>query len=186
MFPDPQNSLSRKVCQKRDSGCRMKRVAVVRATARGGEIMRVLADNADAKLLRRLRVIPRRLRAIASLVDRDRCPPVVRALWPVRFSTRHLMILVAVVGVFLGVLRLWLDVSYRLQKAAFHADMAALHRGRRPANMAFPAFARLMAAMPRRPQLAVLHSRMKEKWQDAAAHPWLPVEADPPNLSRTP
>jgi hypothetical protein len=45
---------------------------------------------------------------------------------------------------------------------------------------------RLMAILPRRPEVAVLHSRMSVKWQDAAAHPWLPVEADPPGLSRTP
>jgi hypothetical protein len=98
----------------------------------------------------------------------------------------QLMILVAVAGLFLGALRLWLDVSYRLQKAAFHQKMAALHRGQLPPNMKPAAFVRLMAAMPRRPELAVLHSRMSEKWQDAAAHPWLPVEADPPNLSQTP
>ncbi len=99
---------------------------------------------------------------------------------------RHLMILVAVVGVFLGVLRLWLDVSHRRQKAAFHEEMAALHRGRRPPNMKVAAFRRLMTVMPRHPELAVLHSRMKEKWQDAAAHPWQPVEADPPNLIEHP
>ena len=148
--------------------------------------MRVLVDNANAKLSRRLQVIPLHLRAIASLVDRDRYPVVVRALWPKRFSTRHLMILVAIAGLFLGVLRLWLDVSFRLQKAAFHEKMAALHRGQRPANMKRAAFFRLMAVIPRRPELAVLHSRMREKWQEAAAHPWLPVEADPPNLSQTP
>ena len=40
------------------------------------------------------------------------------------------MFFVAVVGVFLGLLRVELDVWYRLQRATFHADMAAYHRGR--------------------------------------------------------
>jgi hypothetical protein len=148
--------------------------------------MRVPTDNAAVKLSRRLRVIPEQLRAISGLVDPDRYPFVVHPRPRRRFSTRHLMLLIAVVGVFLGVLRVWQDVSYCLQKAAFHEDMAAFHRGRWPTNMNRADAALLLAVMPRRPELAVLHSRMRVKWQSAAAHPWLPVEPDPPRLCLTP
>jgi hypothetical protein len=43
--------------------------------------------------------------------------------------------------------------------------------------------ARLFAGVRRRPELGILHSRLNVKWQNAAAHPWIPVEADPPWLS---
>jgi hypothetical protein len=148
--------------------------------------MRVLADDAAAKLSRRLRAIPDQLRTISGLVDPDRYPPVVHARRSRRFSTRHLMMLIALVGVCLGVARLWQDVLYCSQKAAFHEDMAAFHRGQRPTNMAPSDAALLISVMRRRPDLAVLHSRMKVKWKAAAAHPWLPVEPDPPWLSRRP
>jgi hypothetical protein len=148
--------------------------------------MRVLADNAAAKLSRRLRVIPAQLRAISALVDPDRYPPVFNARHARRVSTRHLMLLIALVAVCLGVARLWLDVSSCRQQAAFHEDMAAFHRGRWPKNMNRSDAARLFAVMRRRPELAVLHSQMREKWQEAAAHPWLPVEPDPAWLARRP
>jgi hypothetical protein len=152
----------------------------------GGEFMSVLADNAAAKLSRRLREIPEQLRAISCLVDPDRYPAVVRALRARRVSTRHLMILVAVVGVCLGVARVCQDVLYCRQQAAFHDDMAAFHRGRWPTNMDPKDAALLVAVMPRRPELAVLHSRMSAKWQEAAGRPWVPVEPDPPRLPRRP
>lgn len=96
------------------------------------------------------------------------------------------MILVAAVGLVLGVLRVWQDVSFCQQKAAFHEDMAAFHRGQWPKNMNQSDAAALIAVVRRRPDLAVLHSRMKVKWEYAAARPWLPVEADLPALTRTP
>jgi hypothetical protein len=142
--------------------------------------MRVLADDAATKLSKRLQVIPEQLRAISSLVDPDRYPPVVHALRVRRLSTRHLMMLIALVAVRLGAARLWEDVLYCRQKAAFHEDMAAFHRGRWPTNMASSDAALLAAVMRRRPELAVLHSRMREKWQEAASRPWISVEPDPP------
>jgi hypothetical protein len=148
--------------------------------------MRVLADNAAAKLSRRMRAIPEQVRAISALVDPDRYPPVAHARRIRRLSTRHLMILVAAVGLFLGVLRVWQDVSFCQQEAAFHEDMAAFHRSQWPKNMNRSDAAALIAGMRRRPDLAVVHSRMKAKWEYAAAHPWFPVEADLPALTRTP
>jgi hypothetical protein len=159
---------------------------VVAATSGGGELMSVLAENATARLSGRLQTIPEKLRAISGLVDRDRYPRVVHALRLRRFSMLHLMVLVAVVAVMLGVLRVWQDRAYCQQKAAFHEDMAAFHRGRWPSNMNRTDAARLLAVTRRRPELAVLHSRMREKWQEAAALPWLAVEPDPPWLSKRP
>ena len=95
------------------------------------------------------------------------------------------MILIAVLAVILAPLRLWLDVSNRFRNAQFHADMAAYHRGLLPANMTSADVARLMAVVRPQTGLAAVHSRLKEKWQYAAAHPWLPVAADPPSVSRT-
>jgi hypothetical protein len=148
--------------------------------------MRALADNAAAKLSRRLRTIPEQVRAISGLVDPDRYPPVVHNLRARRFSIRHLMMLIALVAGFLGVARLWQDIMYRRRKAEFHEDMAAFHRGQWPTNMNRSDAAVLIAVMRRRPELAVLHSRMKAKWREAAACPWLPVKPDPPWLSRRP
>jgi len=145
-----------------------------------------VADDAAAKLSARLRVIPWHLRAIASLASPDRYPPVLRTLSSGRLSIRHLMVPVAVIGVLLGGVRLWQDVSYRLQKIAFHEDMAAYHRGRRPPNMNASDLALLVKVMRRRPEWAVLHSRLRLKWQRASVCPWLPVEADPLYLSQTP
>lgn len=159
---------------------------VVAATSQGGELMSVLAENAAARLSGRLQTIPEKLRAISGLVDPDRYPRVVRALRLRRLSTWHLMILVAVVALFLGVLRVCQDRAYCQQMVAFHEDMAAFHRGRWPTNMNRSDAARLVAVIRRRAELAVLHSRMREKWQTGAAYPWLPVEADPPGLSRRP
>jgi hypothetical protein len=147
--------------------------------------MREIANSAADKLSIRLQMIPRHLRAVASLANLDRYPPVVRALSLGRHSTRHLMILIAVLAVILAPLRLWLDVSNRFRNAEFHADMAAFHRGQRTVNMTPADIARLTLAVRRRPDLAMLHARLTKKWQDAAAHPWLPVEPDPPSLSRT-
>jgi hypothetical protein len=144
---------------------------------RCGEFMRVLEDSAAAKLSRRRRAIPEQVRAISCLVDPDRYPPaVVRGLQTRRCSTRHLMILIALVAVCLGAGRLWQDVSYCLQEAAFHEVMAEFHRGGWPTNMNRNDAVLLIAVTRRRPDLAVLHSRMREKWQEAAAQPWLPVE----------
>lgn len=142
--------------------------------------MSVVANNAAAKLSRRLRAIPEKLHAISDLVDSGPYPPLVRARASRRLSTRHLMILVAVVAVFLSVLRVWHNRSYCLQKAAFHEAMAAFHRGGWPINMNQRDAARLFAGVRRRPELAVHHSRMKVKWQNAAAYPWLRVEDNPP------
>ena len=142
--------------------------------------MSVLADSAAAKLSRRLHAIPEKLRVISGLADTGRYPSWVRPRTSRRFSTRHLMTVIAVVAVFLNVVRVWHNRSYCERMAAFHEAMAAFHRGRWPTNMNPSDAARLFAGVRRRPALAVHHSRMKVKWQNAAAYPWLRVEADPP------
>jgi hypothetical protein len=142
--------------------------------------MSVLADDAAAKLSRRLRAIPEKLRAVSAFADADPYPPIVHGCSYRRCSMRHLMILVAVVAVLISVLRVWHNRSYCQQQAAFHEAIAAFHRGRWPTSMNPSDAARLFAGMRRRPELAILHSRMKVKWHNAAAHPWLRVEADPP------
>jgi hypothetical protein len=164
----------------------MNQVDVVAATPQGGEFMGELVDNSAAKLSKRLRAFPEQLRAIYRLVDAHRDPPDDHVIAPRRLSTRHLMILVAVVAVFLGALREWRDISYCWKRAAYHEDMAIFHRGGRPSHMSPSDFALLVAATPRRPELAMLHSQMREKWQQAAACPWLPVEPDPPRLRQKP
>jgi hypothetical protein len=147
--------------------------------------MGVLVDNSAAKLSKRLRAFPEQLRAIYRLVEAHRDPPDEHRAAR-RLSTWHLMILVAVVALFLGAQRVWRDASYCWEKAAYHEDMAVFHRGGWPTNMSPTDAALLLAAMPRRPELAVLHSRMRVKWQQAAACPWLPVEPDPPRLRQRP
>jgi hypothetical protein len=142
--------------------------------------MSVIADNAAAKLTIRLQAIPEQLRAVSELADADPHPAVVRARSFRRFSTRRLMILVAIAALFLSVARVWHNRLYCQQRAAYHAAMAELHRGRLPANMSSADAARLFAGVRRRPELAIHHSRMKVKWQNAAVNPWLRVEADPP------
>jgi hypothetical protein len=176
---------ARSLCQKAGARCNMKQVEVLAAASQGGESMGDLADNAATKLSRRLRAFPEQLRAIYCLVDEHRDWPEVRAATPRRFSTRHLMIFVAVVAMLLGVQRVYHDISYCWARAAYHEDMALFHRGGWPTHMSRNDAARLLAVMRRRPDLAVVHSQMKEKWQQAAACPWLPVEPDPPGLRPT-
>jgi hypothetical protein len=142
--------------------------------------MSVLADDAVAKFSRRLQAIPEKLRVVAELADAEPYPPVVHGRSYRRYSTRQLMILIAVVAVLLSILRMSHRQSYCQRKAAFHEALAAFHRGQRPTNMNPTAAASLVAGVRRRPELAVFHSRMKVKWQNAAAHPWLRVDDDPP------
>jgi hypothetical protein len=140
-------------------------------------------DNAAAKLSTRLRRIPCHLRAINSLACPDRHAPIVRKHSSGRLSIRHLMILVAVIGVLLGGVRLGQHVSYRRQKTAFHEDMAAFHSGRVPPNMNASDYALLMKVVRRRPEWAVLNARLRDKWQTASVTLWLAVDADPTYLS---
>jgi hypothetical protein len=89
------------------------------------------------------------------------------------------MIIVAVAALFLAAQRVWQDMSHAWRRAAYHEDMAAFHRGGWPTHMSPTDAALLVATTPRRPDLAIIHSRMKEKWQEAAACPWVPVDPDP-------
>ena len=143
--------------------------------------MSVFADTADAKLSRRLRAIPAKLHAIADLADQPgQYAQVVRTRRSRRFSTRQLMILVAVVALFLSVVRGLHNRLYCQRKADFHEAMAEFHRGGWPTKMNRTDAFRLLAGMRRRPALAIHHSRMRVKWQNAADHPWLRVDEDSP------
>ena len=90
------------------------------------------------------------------------------------------MILVAGVALFLSVLRGLHNRFYCQRKADFHEAMAEFHRGGWPTKMNASDAFRLFAGMRRRPALAIHHSRMRVKWQNAADRPWLRVEDDPP------
>jgi hypothetical protein len=68
------------------------------------------------------------------------------------------MMLIALSALCLGGARLWQDILYCRQKAAFHEDMAAFHRGGWPSNMNRSDAALLFAVVRRRPELSVLHS----------------------------
>jgi glutamine amidotransferase-like uncharacterized protein len=73
----------------------MMSVEIVPATGRGGKIMSDSADNADAERSRRLRIVPRHLRTIASLVDHAHCPSVRRG----RRSARAIIMLAIVCAI---------------------------------------------------------------------------------------
>jgi plasmid stabilization system protein ParE len=143
--------------------------------------MSVFADTAAAKLSTRLRAIPEKLRTISDLADHPgQYAQVVRPRRSRRFSTRRLMILIAVVALFLSVLRVLHNRLYCQRQAALHEAMAEFHRGGWPTKMNASDAFRLFAGMRRRPALAIHHSRMRVKWQNAADRPWLRVEDDPP------
>jgi hypothetical protein len=55
-----------------------------------------------------------------------------------------------------------------------------------PTHMSRSDVARLVAVTPRRRDLAMIHSEMQRKWEEAAACPWLPVEPDPPGVRPRP
>jgi hypothetical protein len=92
-------------------------------------------------------------------------------------TTRQLMIVVAVVAVPLG----WVP-----ERRSRFAHLAALHESRQMdwfENYVKPRG--VIGARERKPggfALCCWHGDLKRKFRDAARYPWLPVEADPPEL----
>src|SRR6516162_9075930 len=83
----------------------MKSVAVVAESGRGGEILSDFADNTDAERSRRLRAVPRHMRAIASLVGHAQYPSVRRR----RRSDRAIITLaiICVISALVAAYRSW-------------------------------------------------------------------------------
>jgi hypothetical protein len=99
----------------------------------------------------------------------------------VRFSIRQIMVVVAAVAVIVAVrietarMRLRrLDCQLR---SLDHSIGAARYDGRGVVSCRGPIELPSSVDNPRR---AAHHAAMSRKWADAAEHPWLPVEPDPP------
>ena len=92
-----------------------------------------------------------------------------------RFTVRRLAAVVAIVAVVLGGVRLWrLSGSYR--------EMAELHRRKSEEvvrGMYFDASGESYHREWPSPNKEY-HLLLKAKYENAAAHPWLPVSPDPP------
>jgi hypothetical protein len=93
----------------------------------------------------------------------------------------RMMVAVALAGLAAGAaLRgawyLWLSVKYRAvsEKHAALAKSAPMARGH------FPGPGGVYRDVERSSPEREYHLRLKQKYDQAAAHPWLPVEPDPP------
>jgi hypothetical protein len=71
----------------------------------------------------------------------------------------------------------WQRSWYRLGQAHWHDYQAGIHG--RPYRLPPPP-PPPGSGFRQRPEVAAYHVRMREKWEQAADHPWLPVEPDPP------
>jgi hypothetical protein len=72
----------------------------------------------------------------------------------------------------------WQRTSYRLAQADWHDNQVAIHGG--PSRLPLAPLPPGAGLRQKRPALAAYHLRMRQKWERAAAHPWLSVEPDPP------
>jgi hypothetical protein len=88
------------------------------------------------------------------------------------------MVAVAVTALAMGIA----VIAWRrslLQRLAAHHDTEA--RSIRPSvNGDFMPFGVTIQVSPEAAALADYHERLAEKYREAARHPWLPVEPDPP------
>jgi hypothetical protein len=98
-----------------------------------------------------------------------------------RFRIRWMMTVVALVAVLMGGFRLWrLRESYRQQ--------AAWHRRLEVSSGRIARYAGAMSRIGIEPpgagaalsKRAEYRAKMRQKYEQAAARPWLPVEPDPP------
>jgi hypothetical protein len=114
-----------------------------------------------------------------------------------RFTTRHLLALVALAALGLGVVRLWwlrrhypelaaayrsmtADLTARPQAAMYWEDRwAAQFEGRR-------APAPWSGGPPYVPAFVAHHKAMEARYERAARYPWLSVEPEPPEPKATP
>jgi hypothetical protein len=101
-----------------------------------------------------------------------------------RMTTRRWMIAVAIFAVGLATVAHFRGLVLR-QRAAYHEKIEKLVTASvgdlAPAAM-WPKAAQVRAKAAVRANAAIRdrHARLKEKYWRAAHHPWLPVEADPP------
>jgi hypothetical protein len=104
-----------------------------------------------------------------------------RAVRLPRFHLRTLLVLVAFVAFLLAIgAELGRRRSEYLRRAAYHAD-----QGRYGGDVFGDGVVLRFDPKTRKRDITSLakiehHARLAEKYQYAAAHPWLPVEADPP------
>jgi hypothetical protein len=101
-----------------------------------------------------------------------------------RMTIRRWMITVVVVAVAARceTLRHWWihDRPFVELDRAIHAHEHAIEEQRYRGVDVPTCFGPSMSAYARNPRRAAHHARLKNKWQLAAARPWLPVEPDPP------
>jgi hypothetical protein len=98
-----------------------------------------------------------------------------------RITIRQLMFLIGCWAVVLGAWRHYRWNAYCMERAEYHAGLEAFHRYPSwPGAVSPGPGGRQIGLMKRRPELASYHSRMRQKWEHAAARPWLSVEPDPP------
>jgi hypothetical protein len=98
-----------------------------------------------------------------------------RAFWrytPIRGRSLPRLTPLAVVALLLGANLMWMRIEDRLARASQHDVWARIYGGESSVPAA-PGF-------PPKPEVAAYHSRMRRKWEQAAARPWLPVDPDPP------
>ncbi len=82
----------------------------------------------------------------------------------------------AVVALLLGAVVTLKRIQDRLEKAGHHDVLASVYGGESSIRAPAP---QLPGDHPR-PEVAGYHVRMRRKWEQAAARPWLPVDPDPP------
>src|SRR4051794_11049283 len=104
----------------------------------------------------------------------------------VRFTVRRLMVAVAVVAVCMGLLTMRQRAATRRARALSHAAKADERRVVvavwRRGNVRLINITREQAEadVGRCERAATYHEAMRRKWEEAARHPWLAVEPDPP------
>src|SRR5580704_9650482 len=94
-------------------------------------------------------------------------------------TTRRLLTLVGIAAAALWVARLVADRQQYLELADSHDMTTQLYSGE--IRCCF-----ILGTDGEMPILADYHSRLKRKYEQAACHPWLPVEPDPPEPQRIP
>ena len=147
------------------------------AHAEGRVAMFTLGIKSRAEIGGRLRVISR-IAAEAAVAADEQTALMQRNRRKV--TIRQLMMLIALWAVVMGTWRLHRWCAYCIERAEYHGAQEALHRYPWPGAI-IPAQAGLTGKASRpRPELADYHFRMRQKWERAAAWPWLSVEPDPP------
>jgi hypothetical protein len=140
--------------------------------------MAILGIKSRAELGGRLRSIARI--SGEAVVASDEADEVARRNRR-RVTIRHIMFLVAFWAVVLGAWRHCQWNAYCVERARYHAGLEAFHSyAVWPGPVSTGQGGPQIGPMKQRPELAIYHSRMRRKWERAAARPWVSVEPDPP------